>query len=239
MNPAFTLVTQQATRTAMKEQWEEMALDYGAGPWIEVMEPLVEDMIERYLNRPITYKAGAVEYLSSSDDNKIALSRTPVISVAEVRVDARGGFGQLTGTFDDDTILEAGTYFLELDGEGDYQGQSESGILYRDRSNWGYARSWKADLLAAARVQTRGNIKVTYTGGYTSTTLPATLRQAIFLTLARIWQFTIQPVMINFESWYGYSYSHTLSFDMKDPIFTDVRRNLNKFMRYRMGVTRG
>ncbi|MBX9628098.1 MAG: hypothetical protein K2X82_30150 [Gemmataceae bacterium] len=234
----WTLLTRDALQTAMQGQWDDVNKEWapGFGTWADWAEPLVEDMVEAFLGRRVGEAAGIVEWHGSEDDREVYLDRTPVQAVTEVRYDPTGGYGQVAGSFGTDTVLVAGTdYYLALDGGGATAGWSDSGRLVRQNSNWGFSTRWDRNLLTPRKVPSDGTIKVTYTGGYPVAKVPGAVSQAVALAVARVWQFTPQPVIVNYEMWGGYSYSHSLSFNMAEPIFTDIRSLLTQYKRLHVG----
>lgn len=118
-------------------------------------------------------KASFYSYGRTTD---LQLRQLPVRSVAEVRVDYNGGFGQKASTFGDDTKKTVGEdWFLKLT----QTGISEEGVLYAHVG-------WPTE---------PGSIKVTYTSGYTAdefsgratTRINAVgIKTAYILTLAKL-----------------------------------------------------
>lgn len=134
---------------------------------------------ERYTRRTFE-SAEATEYYdwpSPGSRPEIRLKRRPVTAVASVRIDPRGGAGQIDDTFGSDTLL--------TDGE-DYAFDGEAGLLtiIRARSDWPMAAF---SFFASAgqpfpygsnlRNQRPNTIQVTYTAGYNP--VPADVKMAV------------------------------------------------------------
>lgn len=139
---------------------------------------------EAYCRRPLR-QATAVEYYDGTGSDVIRLRNWPVSAVTDVRVDRNGGYGQLSNTFGTDTVLDPATnYSFEgTSGRLILAGQSNAFTpgfppymsnrpLMARSGLWagvvtggmGYA-SWPVG---------RGNVRVSYTGGY-PTASPALL----------------------------------------------------------------
>jgi hypothetical protein len=137
---------------------------------------------EKYCNRSFATSAEAAEYYnwpSPGSRLDIPLNRRPVSAVSEVKIDPRGGAGQLDDTFGSTTVLDSGT---------DYYCDYNAGILrlLTTRSNWPIASfGFGGQLMTGQpfayntnlRGQNTGTIKVTYTAGYSS--VPADVKLAI------------------------------------------------------------
>lgn len=239
---AFRLITQRQLDEYMRKADPAPPQSY-----LDVIVPVIEESVESFLNRPLEYKTNTVEWCSPSDDTEILLSRRPVASIAEVRVDSQGGFGQRPNSFGTGSIQVAGEdYFLLLDGTGIYEGMSESGVVVRGGGRtWGFTRGYQSGLLSPAKQLNPGSVKVTYTGGYqisdnpTDNRMPGVIGAAI-AQLASVWFQSLTNIgVVTGESVPNYSYQQILGFNLGDNQFASVRQMLAKYRSMRPGVSPG
>jgi hypothetical protein len=172
-----------------------------------------DSLYQTYLNQAaaiITRKTGlvfdsasATEFYQGTGTNQLVLRRRPVTAVASVYVDDSAYFGFASGAFGSSTLLTSGEDFA-LDITAD--SFSRSGILYRIGSVWPALRIRNGSELIGGEVPGLGNIKVTYTAGYSST--PDDLKLAGIL-LARVIMLSSSNggQMVASESLEYYSYS--------------------------------
>lgn len=143
-------------------------------------------IIEEILNRPgIEYKT-RTEYYQGNGSPSIVLRSRPVFTTPAmtVNVDQNGYYGAVSGSFGSTTELTYGQdYFLAIDQE---DGSSRSGILYRRNYYWPRAAVRQRGLLSSFMTNDTGSIKITYTAGYTCDTLPAGIRYACNLLVAKM-----------------------------------------------------
>lgn len=137
------------------------------------------DIIEGFLNRPgLTYRT-RTEYYGGTGTQKILLRNRPVYldPVPQVWIDENGFFGSASGAFSSDQSEQTfGTDFC-LDAPNANE-PSLSGILIRINNLWPKPSARQQGLLSPFLTQSFGNVKVTYTGGYTVDTLPGDFRMA-------------------------------------------------------------
>lgn len=151
----------------------------------------VSDWIEEWLNRKLFYKT-RTEFYKGTGTQKLLLRARPVVpaptdgnSALTVYEDTGANFGSTTGSFDPTTtLLTYGTdYCLDIDQDN---GTSRSGILYRINDAWFRptvrARGW----LYPFQSTDFGSYKIIYTAGFTMDTLPATIREACNIGVARL-----------------------------------------------------
>lgn len=142
--------------------------------------------IEEILNRPgMSYKA-RTEYYKGTGTHRLLLRSRPVFTspTIAVYVDSSGYYGSATGAFDSTTALTYGTdFFLEIDQE---DGTSRSGILRKVSGFWPKPMVRSPGYLTPYVQEDTGSIKVTYTAGFTVDSLPAQLRTACNLLMARM-----------------------------------------------------
>lgn len=204
--------------------------------WLAQVVPALEKALSDRLERPVAYATGIVEWPTASDDATILLEATPVASISEIRWDPIGGYGQISGTFGDTTVLTAGTdYYLELDGKGSFAGTSVTGSVVRRGRTWGFRRQWQRGLIASSREEVRGTIKVTYSGGYTATTFPEPLRMAMGKALAILRQTLPFVGPVGSEMIGGYNYSKTIGAELDKHEFAEIRQLIGHYKRYRVG----
>lgn len=144
---------------------------------------------DRYCGRTLA-AASYVEYYSGDGTPVLLLRQGPVTAVAEVRQDQAGYWGQGATAFADaSSVLTAGTdYALVQEG-----GAAAASALRRVGTAGGaglgtmWAGSWYAaggtlvqPLVGPVWPPGQGNVKVTYTAGYTKAAAPKDLKLALF-----------------------------------------------------------
>jgi len=147
---------------------------------------MASDWIEEYTNRKFFWKS-RTEYYDGTGTQELRLRARPVYTTPTiaVRVDEGGYFGSVTNSFGTNTALTYGDDFaLRLDQEDGTS--SRSGILVRIDDIWPRPRIRQRGLLSPSIGRGYGTIKVTYTAGYSVDTLPATIRLACNLLVARL-----------------------------------------------------
>lgn len=126
------------------------------------------------------------EFYGGTGTQALLLRHRPVFTTPTIRVwtDPYGYFGQVDNSFTAGSELTYGTDFVLRVDQND--GSSRSGILLRVNSLWerpgvrtrGYLTPYVGDGF--------GNVKVTYTAGFTPDTLPAQIRLACNILVARM-----------------------------------------------------
>lgn len=158
--------------------------------------------------------AAATEFYQGSGTAQLVLRRRPVSSIATVHVDDSAYFGFASGAFGSSTLLTAGVdYALDVQTSG----FSRSGILYRIGGRWPAQPVRDGSELVGGEMAGFGNVRVTYTAGYSTT--PADLKLAGIL-LARIIMLTSANggKMVTSESLEYYSYTLSGSEDAKNDL---------------------
>ena len=176
-------------------------------------------IIEEVLNRPgFSYKA-RTEYYDGTGTAKLLLRSRPVYTspVIQVFVDDNGFYGQFTGAFSGtNAALTYGTDFvLKVDQE---DGTSRSGMLIKIPTSGGSfgGGTWnkpyyrQAGYLSPYLGEAFGNIKVIYYAGYTLDTLPAQIRLAANLLVARLRLLFPLGMFLTSESYEDRSVSYSL-----------------------------
>lgn len=162
----------------LNDNSEDIALNF----YIEQASSLIDE----FLNRPdISYKS-RTEYYNGSGTQKLNLRSRPVFTDPTIQVftNDTAYFGSVSGSFDSSTALTYGTDFaLQIDQEN---GSSRSGILININKFWNKPSYRQRGFLSPFIGEGYGNIKVIYTAGYTVDTLPAGLRGAANLLVARM-----------------------------------------------------
>lgn len=142
--------------------------------------------LEQVIGRDMTLKA-RTEYYGGQGTQKILLRHRPVFTTPTLQVflDEAGNFGSTSGAFAaGTTALTYGEDFcIEIDHD---DGSSRSGILWRLGNLWPRPSVRQRGLLSPFLGPSIGNVKVIYTAGYTVDTLPAQLRAACNLLVARL-----------------------------------------------------
>lgn len=144
-------------------------------------------IIEEFLDRPGLSLRERTEYYAGTGTNLLCLRSRPVYAspAPSVRVDSQGFFGAASGSFGSDTALTYGTdYAVKIDQDDGLRGRS--GILVKMTGYWERPRVRTPGLLTPYLGQGQGNIKVTYTGGYTADSLPLNFRLAASLLITKL-----------------------------------------------------
>lgn len=138
--------------------------------------------IQEWLNRPDMSKRERTEYYSGTGSPRLALRNRPVYAdpVPQAWVDDRGYFGAPSAAFTDgngnsQTLVYGTDFALEVMEEGV---PVRSGILWRIDSVWPRKSYRQQGYLFPYQGGGAGNVKVTYTAGYTVDTLPEQVRAA-------------------------------------------------------------
>lgn len=123
-----------------------------------------EAVVQNWLGRKLEQNT-TTEYLTGTGKRSLILRQRPVLSVVSVYEDFNGHFGTSPGSFSSSKLLISGRdYMLDIDTNGT---SSSSGILYRINSNWlELGREFVPGKLTPETGPAYGNIKVTYTHGY-------------------------------------------------------------------------
>lgn len=145
----------------------------------------VSSWIQEWTNRPGLFFASRTEYYKGTGTQKLLLKSRPVSPDGlQVYVDQSGLFGAASGSFASTTLLTYGLdYTLDIDQS---DGTSRSGILYRVRSYWPKSYARQAGWLTPFQTTDLGSVKVVYSGGYTINNLPAQIRMAANLLIAKL-----------------------------------------------------
>lgn len=146
---------------------------------------MASSWIEEYVGRDLELRS-RTEYLHGTGTQKLQLKYRPVYLTPRVWVDDGGYYGSASGAFTDaESELTYGTDFaIRLDEEN--TGTSRSGLLIRINDYWPRFLANQRGLLSPFVTEGLGNIKVSYSGGYTQDTLPANIRFAANILVARM-----------------------------------------------------
>lgn len=127
------------------------------------------------------YARRLTEYYKGTGTPELVLLERPVQSITSIYEDDTGYYGQGSGAFASTTLLTEGSdYALDLKNAA----ISLSGIVVRLGGVWANVTARGAGLLGAEPLPGRGNLKVTYTAGYTE--IPADITLAIHQMVAEI-----------------------------------------------------
>lgn len=140
----------------------------------------------------------------------VASSTLWVVFGIDVREDStsRAAGGLAEAYFSADSILAPGIDYMPRLDDSDDPRRSASGLLERLTSVWPRNRSRQVGALSslyAGPLPGRGNIKVTYCGGYA--TIPPDIELAVMEAAALARSMAHDGRTLNSESWQGYSYS--------------------------------
>ncbi len=134
-------------------------------------------------------KKSRTEFYNGSGSGRLLLNARPVFlsPAPTVIIDQNGGFfGSPDDSFVSGDTIEYGEtngWCLDIDQP---DGTSRSGILVRIGGYWPKPNFRQPGLLSSFVGKASGNIKITYTGGYTVESLPAVIRLACNLLVARL-----------------------------------------------------
>lgn len=138
------------------------------------------------LNRPGIEKKERTEYYAGSGTDRLLLRSRPVFTTPTIQLffDDAGYFGSEADAFAANTAMTYGSDFALVIDQDD--GTSRSGILVRINQIWEKPSRRQRGLLSPFVANAYGNIKVVYTAGYTPDTLPAPLRAACNILVAKL-----------------------------------------------------
>lgn len=138
------------------------------------------------VNRPGLSLAERTEYYDGTGTQKLLLRNRPIPTPTAVQVwtTQSGYWGSVTDSFSSADALTYGVDFAVRIDQPD--GSSRSGILLRIGNYWERPTIRSRGLLSPYLGEGNGNIKVTYTGGYTVDTLPSPFRLACVLLVSRL-----------------------------------------------------
>lgn len=144
-------------------------------------------IIEEYLDRPGLSYSARTEYYDGNGTQFLLLRSRPVFvsPTIQVWVDEEGNYGSTSGAFTQSSaaLTYGDDFSLKIDQDN---GTSRSAILIRLNGYWNNRQVRQAGWLSPFVEKGRGNIKITYTAGYTTDTLPAAFRAACDLLVARM-----------------------------------------------------
>ena len=123
----------------------------------------VSTLVQRWCGREFA-QASLTEFYHTNGTKNIVLRRRPVTSVDSVHLDYTGYAGQSQDPFPVSSLLREGIdYYLDERSPG----LSNTGLLVRSKGVWPErVRAREPDKLVAESYPLRGNLKVSYTGGY-------------------------------------------------------------------------
>lgn len=168
----------------------------------------VDSTVKRWLDRDIE-SASYVEYLQGRWKRVLQLRHYPVTALASIYLDTDGYWGQGTDAFAAADLLTSGTDYALIK-DGTLPGAptvpvAMTGRVLRLGGSWPGTRSRDLDNLASEYTPGLGNIKASYTAGYT--TVPTDLQLAATLIVQRIRLAGQAGQQMTSESIIDYSYS--------------------------------
>lgn len=199
----MALATLAALRTALGISPTDVSQDVRLQQFLDAADAAVKEYCGRDFEST-SYPGAASRgrgdsgYYDGTGRPELLLRQTPVTAVSAVYLDAGGYYGQASGAFAASTLLTAGVdYIIQYDGSLGGASASHSGILLRMGGfggnpglGWGDAEAVTGSLVrpftGPVWPRGRGNIKVAYTAGYSSTTVPADLSAAVIELATRI-----------------------------------------------------
>lgn len=191
-------------------------------------------IIERCINRRNFFYESLTEFYSGYGTQVINLRRRPAYTTPtpEVWVNDNGFYGAQSGSFDSsegESLTYGEDFCFQLYQEGQ---PSQSGILVRINRVWPRPTVRAAGLLSPYLGTSYGNIKITYTAGYTLNDLPADFRTAANLLLTNLRYIFPLGQPLASDSFEGRSIS--LSTERKDYLYGIVKPLLWHYRNWRM-----
>ena len=134
-----------------------------------------ESVIKSRLKRNLELST-YTEFYAGNSQRALTLRQRPVLSIASIYEDFNAFFGQKPDSFGPATLLQPGHHYaLDLDTTSNL---SHSGIIFRIGGVWQeIGRVYFPGKLAAEIGPTFGNLKITYTAGYSE--IPQDLQYAV------------------------------------------------------------
>jgi len=151
---------------------------------LDALRAAAEQAIKTELDRDLEANP-LTEYYSGTGTRVLCLRETPVASISSIHIDFSGYYGQNTDSnFPSSTLLTAGKdYALRIDRGG----MSYSGIVERIGTVWSELnRSYTQAHVTQEVAPAIGNIKVSYTAGFT--TIPEDIQYCVALVVRRMQQ---------------------------------------------------
>ncbi len=171
--------------------------------------------VSDYCRRRFLQQTYTDVYVGGTNTSTFALPHSPITAVASIHLDNLGRFGQLAGAFPAATLLTVGVdYMLPFDGflgddcddSNDTTPCVKSGLIRRVDSVWPGETQYDGGL-SSRQGPGAGNIKITYTAGWTQDTMPSVIRAAVCQIAGVIKRSAPFGGLLGSESWQGYSYS--------------------------------
>lgn len=172
--------------------------------------------------------AAYVEYYTGTGTKALPLRQTPVTAISSVYLDFAGYFGQgASSPFSSVTLLAAGVdYTLQIDKNA----ASYSGILWRIGTVWSEInRSYTSGRVTQEVGLALGNIKVSYTAGYT--TIPLDIQYCVVMLIQRMRLLIKYGAMLESEKLRDYSYKLAPTAKLALAQLGDVQRTLRMYKR--------
>ena len=188
--------------------------------------------IEDYLGRELGSKA-RTEYYDGTGSFNITLRSRPVFTTPTIRcwVSTDGFWGQPTDSFPAaDELVYGDDFVLRIDQPNGVS--SRSGILARRKSFWRPSRIREQGYLYPYVDHGHGNVKVIYTAGYTTDTLPEELRFAAATLATKMWHYFPEAAEITSENYEERSITLQLPYQ-KSYLLGGVKPLLNAFRNWK------
>lgn len=160
---------------------------------IDLLLEEVDAVIDGFTGRGSLASAAATEYMDGSGREMLLLRRRPVTAVAGVWVDGGGHYGQGDGAFGDATEWNVGVDFAIP--RTDATEENGGMLVAIGAPDFGAGGVWPAG---------RGNVKVTYTAGYS--TIPKDLQLAATNLVAQLINGSEKGALLAGETIGDYSY---------------------------------
>ena len=180
---------------------------------------LIEEFLNRNRSTNINFdnlsKKSRTEYYDGTNSHQLLLRHRPVYTLTtgdtnpQAWVDDDAGWGEASGAFADsgDELTYGDDFVLRVDQP---DRTSRSAILVRIGDFWPRPMVRRRGLLSPYYMDGMGNVKVTYTAGYTADTIPPAFRLAANMLVARLRAFFPYGERVSSESYEERSISFNL-----------------------------
>ncbi len=192
---------------------------------------IASDWIQEILGRDLEKKP-RTEFYNGTGTQQLMLRARPVILTPQVWIDRDGYYGSVNNSFSSEQELTYGNFnngfCLQIDQDTT---SSRCGILVRVGNVWQKPSVRQTGLLTPFVGNAYGNIKVTYTGGYTVDELPSQIRFACCVLVAKMRSLLPEGMEIGSES---YEERHiAVVWDNKHSLISTIRPMIWSFRNWK------
>jgi hypothetical protein len=178
-----------------------------------------------------TFARTYTEYYSGNGKPQFVLRESPVSSISSLYFDPAGYYGDQSGGFADSTQLTEGVDFVLKRDRAAENECSYSGIVVRINGEiWHRPAVVSRGLMALSTGDPFGNIKVTYTAGYS--TLPTAVVLATNQIVAQLRRNAVMGGPVKQESYLSEASYVALDVDLESQALGSVRNLLRPYKKY-------